>query len=260
MASPKEKESVGLTALFSRDKWLGVLFVPILILLAAALVLGVYVVSAKRQLNDEGNLGYDQVYLREYANGKYLEYFGESSAVEENIMLLLLVNDTCDGYDFVAWIGDNLVNDLRDEFDHEEETSFVNSCKVHMDGNYSQDLHTSLSAIVRDMKDVVLGLDLDTYYDDEDEVVDTSDLAPSMLYNLTDLQVSAAVNDALVEFTQATGLSIVIVVEDVEEVQRESIAAFDIVMVLAVAVVVVIDVALLVVRIKNKKTGSTGAE
>ena len=63
-----------------------------------------------------GGIAYDEATMQDYANDKYMQYFGSSSAVEDNILLVMLTNEECDGYYTIAWVGDNIDSSINNMF------------------------------------------------------------------------------------------------------------------------------------------------
>ena len=59
---------------------------------------------------------YDEATMQDYANVKYQKYFGNTSATEDNILLVMLTNEACDGYYTIAWVGDNVDYSINEMF------------------------------------------------------------------------------------------------------------------------------------------------
>ncbi len=153
---------------------------------------------------------YDEATFQRYADENYQVFFGESSAPEDNILLVFLTNDACDGYYTIAWVGDNIKRDINDMFGEYSEygSSLGNRINVSY---YGYSLDTDLAAVVGDMTESITSLGYESSFNTES---DKSSLAVSRIINRTDLELTESVVDtALDTFTQKTGIPCVIVVE-----------------------------------------------
>ena len=66
-----------------------------------------------------GSVEYDEAVIQEYGAQKYKEAFNESDNYEENILIVFLTNEECDGYYVYACVGDDLAKSTRDLFGDE---------------------------------------------------------------------------------------------------------------------------------------------
>lgn len=157
---------------------------------------------------------YDEATMQDYANVKYQQYFGDTSANEDNILLVFLTNEACDGYYTIAWVGDNVDYDINEMFG--EYTEYGVSLNEHIDEYFAYSLDTDLAQVVTDMTKYISELGLSSSFNSES---DRSNLANPEFVNLTDMDLtSEAVNDALNSFTNQTGIPLVIVVDSAEKV------------------------------------------
>ena len=157
---------------------------------------------------------YDEATMQDYANVKYQKYFGNSSAVEDNILLVLLTNEECDGYYTIAWVGDNVDYTINDMFgEYSEYGTYLN---MHIDEYFAYSLDTDLAQVIKEMTKSVTDLGLDSSFNFES---DRSNLADPKFVNLTAMDLTPEIiNSALEEFTDKTGIPMVIVVDSYERV------------------------------------------
>ena len=157
---------------------------------------------------------YNEATMQDYANDKYMQYFGSSSAVEDNILLVFLTNEACDGYYTIAWVGDNIADDINYMFG--EYTEYGEALYNNVDEYFSYSLDSDLADVVETMTKHItsLGLDSSFYWDS-----DRSNLADSKFVNMTSMDLTTEiVHKALTDFTDKTGIPMVIVVDSAEKV------------------------------------------
>lgn len=157
---------------------------------------------------------YNEATMQDYANDKYMQYFGSSSAVEDNILLVLLTNEACDGYYTIAWVGDNISDEINNMFG--EYTEYGEALYNNIDEYFSYSLDSDIADVVEAMTDHItkLGLNSSFYWES-----DRSNLADSKFVNMTSMDLTTEiVHRALVDFTDKTGIPMVIVVDSAEKV------------------------------------------
>ena len=157
---------------------------------------------------------YDEATMQDYANEKYMKYFGNTSAVEDNILLVMLTNEACDGYYTIAWVGDNVDLSINDMFG--EYTEYGMYLNMHIDEYFAYSLDTDLAQVVKELTNDITGLGLDSSFNWDS---DRSSLAKSKFVNQTTMELTPEiVNAALEEFTAKTGIPMVIIVDSAERV------------------------------------------
>ncbi len=165
---------------------------------------------------DEATNGivYSESTMQDYANDKYMKYFGSSSAVEDNILLVFLTNEACDGYYTIAWVGDNVADEINTMFG--EYTEYGDELFNNIDEYFAYSFDSDLADVINAMTQHItqLGLDSSFYWES-----DRSNLADSKFVNMTTMDLTTEiVHKALTDFTEKTGIPMVIVVDSAEEV------------------------------------------
>ena len=157
---------------------------------------------------------YNEATMQDYANDKYMQYFGSSSAVEDNILLVFLTNEACDGYYTIAWVGDNVADDINYMFG--EYTQYGEALYNNVDEYFAYSFDSDLADVIEIMTKHVTDLSLDSsFYWDSDR----SNLADSKFVNMTSMDLTTEiVHNALVDFTDQTGIPMVVVVDSAEKV------------------------------------------
>lgn len=159
---------------------------------------------------------YDEAAMQDYANEKYKEYFGSSTAYEDNILLVFLTNETADGYYTIAWVGDNIKTEINEMFG--EYTEYGEYMSQYINTNYyAYTLDTNLADVVNAMTESISGLKAGSSFKID---YDHDDFAESQVINYDDgLEFSKEIVDsALQNFTKTTGIPCVIVIDTVEKV------------------------------------------
>lgn len=163
----------------------------------------------------EDGIVYSEAKMQDYANVKYNKYFGSSSAVEDNILLVFLANEEGDGYYTIAWVGDNIDYEINSMFG--EYTEYGEAMDMYINTNYfGYSLDTDYASVIKEMTQNIKALGLSSSFVSES---DRSALADPKFVNLTAFDLSAeVVNASLNEFTEQTGIPCVLVVDYAESV------------------------------------------
>lgn len=209
--------------------------------------------------------GYDEELFQDYANSQYEKEFGRTDAYEDNLLITVLVEDE-EYYNFyyIAWVGDHIETDINWMLGgNDTELGQAMSSSIS-ETSYKYSLDSNLAQVVYSLADEIQALNLESsFICDEDHVQVKSHLTNHSRVDMTE----ETVNDALTAFTDATGIPIVIVVEDMDAVFGSTKPAemvsggpsghsssFGLVGILIVGAVIVIVVTVFVNR--RKKTGN----
>ena len=155
--------------------------------------------------------GYSESLFQEYTNNQYQKIYGETSCYEDNILLVFLTTDANDGYYTIAWVGDNVNYQITEMFGNEQtELGMIMTDSISDYHGYS--LGSNLATVVNKMTDEVNDLGLDSPFNTES---DRTTLAESKVYNYSNCEFTeATVNTALERFTNETGITLSIVVDN----------------------------------------------
>ena len=227
---------------------LSILLAPIVVLVIAAAMIFTSFIS----LSQGGTVNYDEEAFQDYANAQYMEAFGDSTAYEDNILIVLLVEDE-DYYDynFIAWVGDHIDREINYMFGAEQTElgRAIRNSAIHSN-NYKYSLGQGLSAVVDTMTKQVTARGLDSSFTCDEKHIQVE----SRLVNNSDIAISdATVNESIEKFTNATGISLVIVVEEQEDVFGRRMASEDIFFVIIGIGLIVLAAVLVVKGLKERK-------
>ena len=176
---------------------------------------------------DNFGKNYDEAAFQRAADEKYAEFFESGKTYEDNILLYFLVEEDCEDIYFIAWVGDNVNYEIAELFGNNY-TAFGQSIGNNVANYYAYSLDSNLAAVVRDMEKQINSLGLDSSF--KKEPIVKADPAESKLVDLTyridgnsiretEPKLTAeTVNDALVDFTFATGISAVVCVDYIDNV------------------------------------------
>lgn len=200
-----------------------------------------------------GSVVYDEVKFQDYANSQYMAEFGASTAYEDNILLVFLVNEESDGYYAIAWVGDNIKPAVSGMFGNET-TAYGRAVLNAIDSDYyAYSISSNLATVVSTMTPQVVEAMGDTPYITEQ--AHTTETA-SHLTNHSSLTVNQnTVDTALIAFTEATGIPTVIVVEDMETVFGKTMPWSDIFVLLIMVAILILAIWLIVKAVRSRKEG-----
>ena len=232
---------------------------PIILILVVALmvmsVLGSFGTSLSTVASG-GNLTYDENVFQDYADTQYQTEFASSTAYEDNLLLVFLVEDEeYWDYAYIAWVGDHVDTRISDLFGNDQ-TAFGRTIVSSINGqSYKYSLDSNLARVVENMQTQIEAKGLDSSFKASCKDVEHTQVASHMT-NRTDLPLTEeTVNDALLAFTEATGISVVVVVDDIDDVFPRTIPISDIITLIFAAVILVIAIILIVRAFKKKKEG-----
>ena len=235
----------------------GIMFMPLIIFSLAGMLLfnalGSIFTVAKG-----GNITYNEPKIQNFANMQYAKEFGDSSAYEDNLLIVFLANEKRDGYYTIAWIGDNVKNEINSMFGNQY-TAFGIEMLQNVPDYYEHSISKNLAAAVDGMADRIVELNLGSSFI---QPSDRTNITESHLSNLSSLEINQeTVNIALLDFTKQTDIPVVIVVEDMEQIFDKTLSGNDIVMVVVAVGIIGVGIYLIVKRVKiRKQTNKEGNE
>ena len=159
---------------------------------------------------------YDENIFQDYANDQYEKEFGKTVAYEDNILLVFLAEDeNYYDYYYIAWVGDHIVTDINYMFGNENtELGHAISNAVNTN-SYKYSLDSNIAQVIEYMKNDIVAKNLESsFICNEDNAGYVSHLTNNTFIEMTE----ETVNTALQSFTEETGIPIVVVVEDIDDV------------------------------------------
>lgn len=173
------------------------------------------VVIENNEIVDEQFI-YDENAFQDYADSVYAEEFGNSTAYEDNILLVFLTeDDQYYEYYYIAWVGDHITTDINYMFGNEETELGVAVSNAITTASYKYSLDANIAQIINTMEQNISELNTDSSFNCDENHIQTQ----SHLTNKTTLKLTEqTVNDALNSFTESTGIPIVVVVDDISDV------------------------------------------
>lgn len=229
------------------------ILLPVILLMFAVILLMSTLGSGLSSLVSGGDVLYNEEVLQDYANEQYAYEFQDSKAYEDHILLVVLTSEDHYEYNFIAWVGDHVAPQVNHLFGNNQ-TPLGQTMNGSISENYKYSLDTNLADVVRTMTDKVTALGLESSFTcGEDPQAITSHLT-----NRTDLPLTEdTVNSALTAFTEATGITMVIVVEDMEAVYGR-IMTGDAIFTLVISVALIaVAVWLIYKAVKKRREGET---
>lgn len=158
---------------------------------------------------------YEESVFQSYANTQYAAEFSGTSAYENNLLICFLINDECDGYYTIAFVGDNLRSEISDLFGNEQ-TAFGRAVTSSISSYYGYSLGSNLATVMDTMTASVQALGLDSAFRTESSA--SSSITPHLTNHTKQFFSTEAVSASLQTFTDQTGIPAVIVVDRMEDV------------------------------------------
>ena len=207
-------------------------------------------------VQETGN--YDENALQDYANRQYEAEFGGSSAYEDNLLITFLIDDE-EYYDFyyIAWVGDHIATDINHMLGNNDTVlgQAMNACINATSYKYSLD--SNLAQVMEMMSRKIQALGLENSF----TCTENHAQVTSHLTNHTNLDMTEdTVNDALAAFTDATGIPVVIVVEDMDAVFGRTVAntsGSSVSFVLILGLIAIVVIVLVVKKQRRRNFGDT---
>lgn len=166
-----------------------------------------------------GGDGYSEERFQDYANTQYEAAFGSSSAYEDNLLITLLVDEDYANFYYIAWVGDHIDYEINGLLGNNDTALGMAMLDCVSETNYKYSLDSDLARVMDTMAAEIQSLGLSGSFTCSEDHVQVE----SQLKNFSHLEMTdATVNDALTAFTEATGIPVVIVVEDMDAVFGES--------------------------------------
>ncbi len=194
---------------------------------------------------------YNENTLQDYADARYSAEFGGSTAYEDNILLVFLTEEETVDYYFIAWVGDHIKRDINYLFGgNDTELGYAINNTVNFQ-SYRYSLDSDLASVIDQMGEKIKRMGLDDSYTCTEEHIQV----PSRLVNRTSLSLTEeTVNAALRKFTEDTGIPMVIVVDDMEEVFGTESGGVSPALLIVGVLIIVVAVVLISRAGKGKKT------
>lgn len=225
---------------------IGAIMVPVIMLL----FVGAFLITGITSLVQNDGIRYDENVMQDYAYAQYVTEFGGADAAdayEDNLLIVFLTDDASDGYYTIAFVGDNLRDEVSMMFGNEYTLfgrAMMNSVTDHHEYSLSSDLASVMNIMAAEIE--ALGLPSSFYI----ETDHTGAVEPHLTNHSALAMNEATVERALVSFTDKTGIPAVIVVEDMSEVMPRGPELLPMIILIVFAVVAV---AMLVSAFRGRK-------
>lgn len=230
---------------------LSMLIAPILILVLVVTSLISMVGGGISSLSQGGNIQYNEEALQDYADGQYAALFG-NEAYEDNLLIVFLTHEDNYSYSYIAWVGDHVVSDVNNLMGNQY-TALGQAMEQCINAsNYKYSLDSNLAQVMERLTQQVQGMQLPSSFSCQENTTQSS---PG-LRNYSNLSLTeATVNDAIAEFTAATGIPTAIVVEDMEAV-FEKVLPTESILVLAILGIGAIVAIVVIVRKARRRNSA----
>lgn len=195
---------------------IGMFIYPIIFVIFILIFISSLVGTSFKEIIHGGYVRYDENTFQDYADKMYKQEFSTSTAYEDNILLLLLVDTKeYNEYYYIAWVGDHIKTDINYMFGNEN-TILGSTLNNYINTNsYKYSFDSNIADVIKTMSNEIKELELETSFNCEEEHTQVK----SHFINYSSLDLTAStIDSALTEFTDTTGIPIVLVVNEITEV------------------------------------------
>lgn len=210
-----------------------------------------YIGSAITAVTQGGLVEYNENKLQDYADACYAQEFGSSSTYEDHMLMVVLVDpEGLSDYCYIAWVGDHIATDISDLMGGNDTALGQAMNGAINERSYKYSLDSNLAQVMETMTAKVKALGLNSSF----KCKENHDVLESHLSNKSSLSLTASTVDAaLAEFTEATGISVVIVVDEMEAVFGRTMPISYIIPLIFIAIVLVVVVRNLIKTAKRRR-------
>lgn len=235
---------------------LGAALAPIIAVIILIAVLFGFISNTITEISQGGSVVYNETKFQDYADAQYAAVFGGTDAYEDNLLIVVLVDESCSDYYYIAWVGDHIDTQINWMMgSNNTELGLAMAAAINVN-SYKYSLDSNLAAVMDTMTRHVQDLGLESSFRcSESHPLMTADLVNHSSLSLTE----ATVEDAIERFATETGIPTAIVVEDMEDVFGKSISGISLLVVGLIAVVAII-VIVSVVKSRKSKADVDGPE
>ena len=231
----------------------GLFLLPIFILIFAGIFIVAAIVDLVATIANGGVVQYNERAFGEYADQQYkAEFSAYSETYEDNLLIVFTTTEDADGYYTIAWPGDNISNQINLMFG--KDGAYGTSIRKNVNTkDYKYALDKNLSMVIDEMASQA------SRYESFIEKTD-GERAPSKVINRDeDLDFTVTtVQKSLDNFTEETGIPIVLIVDDEEDVFGKTFPVGTVVLGVIGLAFATFAIVWIVKSVKAKKNGPSG--
>lgn len=195
----------------------------------------------------DDQINYEESTFQTYANARYEEAFADTEDYENNILIVFTTYEGYDGWECIPWGGNHIDKEVDYLFGEDFEYVVYNNIPEYYENSLTKNWKYIIEKMTEKVEKVV---------DAPEGDVDTSF---SKLYNRSNLNIdSETVNAALVEFTEKTGISIALVIDEGADVFGVESGNDDkVIMIFAIVLIVIVAIVIIMNNKSKKNKAST---
>ncbi len=236
---------------------LGLILAPVIVIFMAATLLFVSISGLVSDISTGGSYQWDEYALQIYAGDQYDAIYTDEDTYDDNLMILFLADPESDyTYAYIGWVGDNLDERVYNMFGNEY-TELGRAFAAKMPEMYQNSLSKNLALVVGEMEDAVGSGD---HYDHYVTAPEGEPLAPRFVNHSSIPITEKTVETSLNSFYEETGLSMSLVVANIDEVFEKGYDSSTIVFLIIGIALLALAIFLIVRAVKAKKNGGEPPE
>ncbi len=232
------------------------IILPIVLILIFGILIVNLIGGGVSNLASGGTVGYEEADFQGYVDSQYRAIYGSTgNAYESNILIAFLVNDEADGYDCIAWVGNNVADEIYNLFG-DGSSVFGRLVLGSVNDYYAYSLDRDLATVIESLETEIAELRLSSALKPNTPVSN----GPSEVYNRTDSfsLTPSALGAALSDFTAATDIPISVVIEDGEAVFGRTLSGSAIFLIILLVIIAIVLIVAVVAALRRKKNGNGG--
>ena len=157
---------------------------------------------------------YNEEQINDYADDQYAKYFSNNGAYEDNLVIVVLTEENQVDFSYIAWKGDHIHERVQQVLGNNSTELGLAMNSLINESNYKYSLDADLAKVMETMATKIAVLELSSCFTCSEERT-----VMAKFVNNTDLPMTeSTVQSALEHFAEATGIPVVLVVEDATDV------------------------------------------
>lgn len=228
----------------------GAMIAPVLVVLFL-IVFGLSMCQNGLDVNINGS--YNEETFQDYADDQYAKYFSNGSAYEDNLLIVVLTTENNSDFYYMAWVGDHIATPINHLMGNNA-TALGNAMNACInESNYKYSLDSNLAEVIDTMTDAVTDLGLEKPFTCKESQSLQATFANDSQLPMTDSTVQASLD----RFVENTGIPVVLVVEDAEDIFTSQESSMDGKYFSTTGIVLVAVVVIVVIIISKKQKPKT---
>ena len=230
---------------------MSIILLPIILILFFAVFLVMSIVDTVDVVSQGGIIQYDETTFQDYTQSAYYSNFTDVKTQEDGILVVVLAYEDYQEVAYIAWPGDNIKNNINNAFSTGSYFGSYFDSTVNRD-NYKYSISKDLSKIIDYMSDRVVSYGNGSSFIVDHDMTNAPKSAAINKSKLVDLN-EETISVSLERFTEATGIPIILLVDDAEAVFGKTIPSGNIVVLVFASIAIIACVVFIIVKLRQRR-------